>query len=344
MHRCSDQSSRTLRQRLPARPVDASPSLSSTEDRFALIDAAHACMEPSVPTRPAPHLPRNQYAAFASRLALACYEYCNRPRSGGRRLRAALLVARKERDTARVSALRSALSAIDNAETPRRGRISTGPASADDRRRRGRARRPPKSRGASCPTRRSATLLHAEVDERLAAAQQIERGGHTERAADPAGRGRGAQRPCSEMSDVRARLRLVQLLDVATASAEVGASSARLAKIARIADLLRRAGERGRRQAGRRRRVLAVRRAAAAADRRRLGGAALAAAAAAEPSLTVRDVDAAFSEIGEVVGQGIAGAPRRAGHRTVRPRPPTPSRRFCAACSAANCARARWPG
>ena len=35
------------------------------------------------------------------------------------------------------------------------------------------------------------------------------------------------------------------LIDVATASAEVGASSARLAKIARIADLLARAGERG---------------------------------------------------------------------------------------------------
>lgn len=33
-------------------------------------------------------------------------------------LRTALLAARKDRDTARVSALRSALSAIDNAETP----------------------------------------------------------------------------------------------------------------------------------------------------------------------------------------------------------------------------------
>ena len=34
----------------------------------------------------------------------------------------------------------------------------------------------------------------------------------------------------------------MQLIDVAAASAEVGATSARLAKIARIAELLRRAG------------------------------------------------------------------------------------------------------
>ena len=45
------------------------------------------------------------------------------------------------------------------------------------------------------------------------------------------------------MSDGRARLGPCSLLTSPTASAEVGATSARLAKIARIADLLRRAGD-----------------------------------------------------------------------------------------------------
>jgi DNA ligase-1 len=97
---------------------------------------------------------------------------------------------------------------------------------------------------------------------------------------------------------------LVQLIDVAAASAEVGATSARLAKIARIADLLRHAraeddaklvavvvswlsGELPQRQIG-------------------VGWAALRSLPppAAEPSLTVLQVDAAFSEIGNVAGKG----------------------------------------
>jgi DNA ligase 1 len=96
----------------------------------------------------------------------------------------------------------------------------------------------------------------------------------------------------------------VQLIDVADASAEVGATSARLAKIGRIADLLRRArteedpklvavvvswlsGELPQRQIG-------------------VGWAALRSLppAAEEPSLTVPQVDAAFSEIGQVAGKG----------------------------------------
>ena len=40
----------------------------------------------------------------------------------------------------------------------------------------------PRSRAGSCPTPRSA-LLRAEIDERLAAAQQFTNGGHPERAA-----------------------------------------------------------------------------------------------------------------------------------------------------------------
>jgi DNA ligase-1 len=96
----------------------------------------------------------------------------------------------------------------------------------------------------------------------------------------------------------------VQLVDVATASAEVGATSARLAKITRISDLLRQAGseddpnlvavvvswlsgELPQRQIG-------------------VGWAALRSLPppAAEPSLTVPQVDAAFSEIGQVAGKG----------------------------------------
>jgi DNA ligase 1 len=96
----------------------------------------------------------------------------------------------------------------------------------------------------------------------------------------------------------------VQLIDVAAASAEVGATSARLAKIARIAGLLRQAGgendpklvavvvswlsgELPQRQIG-------------------VGWAALRSLppAAAVPTLTVLHADAAFSEIGRVAGKG----------------------------------------
>ncbi|WP_029113531.1 ATP-dependent DNA ligase [Mycobacterium sp. URHB0044] len=94
------------------------------------------------------------------------------------------------------------------------------------------------------------------------------------------------------------------LVDVATASADVGAVSARSAKIGRIAELLSRAaaeadptlvavvvawlsGELPQRQIG-------------------VGWAALRSlpAPAAEPSLTVQGVDAAFTEIGGVAGKG----------------------------------------
>ncbi|MGV0799633.1 ATP-dependent DNA ligase, partial [Mycolicibacterium elephantis] len=101
----------------------------------------------------------------------------------------------------------------------------------------------------------------------------------------------------------------MQLRYVAAASAEVGASSSRLAKIAHIADLLRRAaddpalvaivvswlsGELPQRQIG-------------------VGWAALRSVPvpAAEPSLTVLEVDARFTEIGQVAGKGSQA--RRAG-------------------------------
>jgi uncharacterized protein len=97
------------------------------------------------------------------------------------RLRAALLAARKDHDTARISALRSALSAIDNAETPdgvhldelSSGKIAGGVVGL----------------GAAEVARRQLSdtqirwLLRAEVDERLAASEEFTAGGHAERAS-----------------------------------------------------------------------------------------------------------------------------------------------------------------
>jgi DNA ligase-1 len=99
----------------------------------------------------------------------------------------------------------------------------------------------------------------------------------------------------------------VQLIDVATASADVGSVSARSVKIGRIAELLKQAaaesdptlvavivawlsGELPQRQIG-------------------VGWAALRSlpVPAAEPSLTVRGVDATFTEIGAVSGKGSQG-------------------------------------
>ena len=94
------------------------------------------------------------------------------------------------------------------------------------------------------------------------------------------------------------------LIDVATASAEVGASSARLAKIARIADLLTRAGEDGDA------RLVAVIVAWLSGDlpQRQIGvgWAALRSLPepAHDPTLAVDAVDAAFTEIGAVAGKG----------------------------------------
>jgi uncharacterized protein YqeY len=93
-------------------------------------------------------------------------------------LRASLLSARKERDAVRVSALRSALSAIDNAETPdgtvpSAGALSesaVGPGSAEVARR-------------VLSDAEIRALLTAEVDERRAAAEQLAANGADERAS-----------------------------------------------------------------------------------------------------------------------------------------------------------------
>jgi uncharacterized protein len=102
-------------------------------------------------------------------------------------LRAQLLAARKERDPTRVSALRCALSAIDNAETPDADGhgAPTGGMATD-----GSVAGSVAGLGAAEVRRRVLTdaeiriLLRAEVDERLTAADQMATGGHGERAAD----------------------------------------------------------------------------------------------------------------------------------------------------------------
>ncbi len=96
----------------------------------------------------------------------------------------------------------------------------------------------------------------------------------------------------------------MQLVDVAAASAEVGATSARLAKIARIADLLRHAGAEGDAKLV----AVVVSWLSGELTQRQIGvgWAALRSLPdpAAEPSLTVLEVDASFTEIGTVAGKG----------------------------------------
>jgi DNA ligase-1 len=96
----------------------------------------------------------------------------------------------------------------------------------------------------------------------------------------------------------------VQLIDVANASADVGASSARLAKIARIADLLAKAGEKG----DARQVAVIVSWLSGDLPQRQIGvgWAALRSLPepAHEPTLAIDAVDAAFTEIGAVAGKG----------------------------------------
>jgi uncharacterized protein YqeY len=95
-------------------------------------------------------------------------------------LRASLLSARKDRDPARIAALRSALAAIDNAEPPR-GVLIDAPMS-------GTIAGSVKGLGAAEVARRELSdgeiraLLQAEIDERLGAAEKVTAGGYTERA------------------------------------------------------------------------------------------------------------------------------------------------------------------
>jgi uncharacterized protein YqeY len=106
-------------------------------------------------------------------------------------LRAQLLTARKERDQTRVSALRSALSAIDNAETPDAQTSDadapgeTTPVVTPD----GAIAGAVTGLGSTEVARRQLTdaqiraLLRAEVDERQRAAEQLADNGAADRAA-----------------------------------------------------------------------------------------------------------------------------------------------------------------
>jgi uncharacterized protein len=96
------------------------------------------------------------------------------------RLRTSLLAARKDRDTARISALRSALGAIDNAETPEGPHIDASLT--------GKIAGAVAGVGAAEVARRQLSdaqireLLRAEVDERLSAAGEFTAGAHDGRA------------------------------------------------------------------------------------------------------------------------------------------------------------------
>jgi ATP-dependent DNA ligase len=97
---------------------------------------------------------------------------------------------------------------------------------------------------------------------------------------------------------------VVLLVDIATASTEVGAASARLAKIARIAELLSRTGELGEPTLV----AVVVSWLSGELPQRQIGvgWAALRSLPppAAVPTLTVSSVDGTFSEIGAVTGKG----------------------------------------
>ena len=133
------------------------------------------------------------------------------------------------------------------------------------------------------------------------------------------------------------------LIDVATASAEVGATSARLAKMARIAELLARAADEGDPKLV----AVVVSWLSGELPQRQIGvgWATLRSLppAAPETTLTVAAVDAALSEIGAVAGKGSQA--RRAELITdCSPWRPTSSRPSCAACSAGSYGRAPWSG
>ena len=93
-------------------------------------------------------------------------------------LRAHLLAARKDRDATRVSALRSALSAIDNAETPDVDVPAAG-AIADSAAGLGAAEVPRRT----LTDAEIRTLLRTEVEERLQAAERIDASGRPELSA-----------------------------------------------------------------------------------------------------------------------------------------------------------------
>jgi uncharacterized protein YqeY len=96
-------------------------------------------------------------------------------------LRRSLTTARKQRDTVRVSALRCALAAIDNAETPDAVAVAGRPSGAIAGAVAGLGATEVARRELSDEQIRS--LVRAEIDERLSAADDFTAGGHASRAA-----------------------------------------------------------------------------------------------------------------------------------------------------------------
>ncbi len=98
-------------------------------------------------------------------------------------LRRSLMTARKQRDTVRVSALRSILAAIDNAETPDTVAVAVAAQPS------GEIAGAVAGLAASEVARRELSdeqirgLVQAEIDERRSAADSFIAGGHAERAA-----------------------------------------------------------------------------------------------------------------------------------------------------------------
>ena len=96
-------------------------------------------------------------------------------------LRASLLAARKKGDSTRATALRSVLSAIDNAETPDTVAVQRRPSGA--------IAGAVAGLGATEVARRELSdekirgLVRSEIDERRSAADQFSAGGHAERTA-----------------------------------------------------------------------------------------------------------------------------------------------------------------
>ena len=117
------------------------------------------------------------------------------------------------------------------------------------------------------------------------------------------------------------------------------ATSSRLAKRDAIAAL----PARRRARRGRDRRRLALGRDPPGPDRRRLVDAVGAARRdpRATPSLTLREVDAAFADVAATAGKGSAAARSATARARSSRAPPPPSRTSSCACSSASCARAR---
>lgn len=137
----------------------------------------------------------------------------------------------------------------------------------------------------------------------------------------------------------------MRLTDVATTSAQVGASASRSAKITQLAALLSAAAVEADPSDRSRQVATVVSWLLGELPQRQIGvgWAALRSppAPATAPTHTVSGVDAALTEIGRVAGKGST-ARRAAWSPPCSARPPRTSSSFFVACCPASCGRARW--